>query len=347
MSATYSRPARTAATRGFTLVELLVAMAVGLIVVLAATGMLIASRQGASTVDAASQLRDDARFATDLVQRLAVQTGFEDVNFIRRPYTASVMAYKALNGVDPSTLKPSVFGYDNATPSPSDPLNMSTARASGSLGYGSDVLILQYDPVMVTENTTDGSMITCTGGAPTKPSITRDDRALSILYVSTSSGGEPALMCMTRNESTGAFNAAVALLKGVESFKVLYGTDNVSPNAAPTGSTDSVPDRYLSARQMVVAGDDAATLTNWRRVRSLRIGLVLRGPAGSAQSSTTQTLYPLGASFASAGNPGSTFTATDSRLRQVATFTVQLRNCQNKGYQPVGSTTPCDVVKPS
>lgn len=347
MSVSLPLPLHRCNTRGFTLVELLVAMTVGLIVVLAATGMLIASRQGATTVDAASQLRDDARFATDLVQRLAVQTGFEDVNFVRRPYTASITAYKALNGVDPSTLKPAVFGYDNATPSSTDPLNSSSTRASGSLGYGSDVLILQYDPVMVTDTTTDGSMITCTGGAPTKPSIDRDDRTLSILYVSTSSGGEPALMCMTRNESTGKFNAAVALLKGVESFKVLYGTDNVSPNAAPTGSVDSVPDRYLSASQMVVPGNDAATLANWRRVRSLRIGMVLRGPAGSAQSSTSQTLYPLGAAFASAGNPGSTFTATDNRLRQVATFTIQLRNCQNKGYQPVSSTTPCDVVQPS
>lgn len=127
---------------------------------------------------------------------------------------------------------------------------------------------------------------------------------------------------------------------------MLYGVDKVVANTAPTGNVDSVPDSYLRADQMTVTGNDAATLTNWRRVRSLRIGLVLRGPPGSAQSSESQTLYPLGSNYESTSDPGSKFTATDSRLRQVVTFTVQLRNCQNQGYQPASSTTPCDVVLP-
>ena len=189
-------------------------------------------------------------------------------------------------------------------------------------------------------------MISCDGAAPTSPAVDRGDRAVSILYVNTSSGGEPALMCMKRNDSTGTFSTPAPLLKGVESFQVLYGVDKVVANTAPTGNVDSVPDSYLRADQMTVTGNDAATLTNWRRVRSLRIGLVLRGPPGSAQSSESQTLYPLGSNYESTSDPGSKFTATDSRLRQVVTFTVQLRNCQNQGYQPASSTTPCDVVLP-
>jgi type IV pilus assembly protein PilW len=91
---------------------------------------------------------------------------------------------------------------------------------------------------------------------------------------------------------------------------------------------------------MVVSGDPVGTNANWRRVRSLRIGMVLRGPSRSAPDAGPQTFYPLGAAPASAGgadggamsssaDPGSVFTpAVDGRFRQVVTFTVHLRNDQ-------------------
>ena len=135
---------------------------------------------------------------------------------------------------------------------------------------------------------------------------------------------------------------AQPLVQGVESFQVLYGVDNVVPNTAPTGITDSVPDRYLRADQLTVSGNVPATYANWRRVRSLRIGMVLRSQPGSAVDTASQTFYPLGTSkssasgtigsaFAHAANdPGTVFTpAVDRRLRQVVTFTVHLRNSQD------------------
>ena len=147
-------------------------------------------------------------------------------------------------------------------------------------------------------------------------------------------------MC-TREASGGGFEAQ-PLVQGVESFQVLYGVDNVVPNTAPTGTTDSVPERYLRANQLTVTGNDVATYANWRRVRSLRIGMVLRSQPGSAVDTASQTFYPLGTSKSSASDavgsafahatndPGSEFTPeVDRRLRQVVTFTVHLRNFQD------------------
>ena len=93
---------------------------------------------------------------------------------------------------------------------------------------------------------------------------------------------------------------------------------------------------------MVGAGDpnSAATYNNWRRVRSIRIGMVLRGGANSAQERVAQTLYPfglgkssnsgaLGSAMSSANDIGTIYSApADGRLRQVVTFTVHLRNDQ-------------------
>ena len=56
--------------QGLTLVELMVAMAISLLITLAAVAALIVSRQGFTALDASSQLRDNGRFAADLLQRL-------------------------------------------------------------------------------------------------------------------------------------------------------------------------------------------------------------------------------------------------------------------------------------
>lgn len=357
---------RRAFNRGLTLVELLVAMAVSLLVVLAAVAALIASRRGATTVDVAGQLRDNGRFATETIQRLAVQTGFEDMQYAIAPYRTTVGSYASANrvnnnadgsGIEITSLHPNLLGYNNAVPSNTDPLNVSQAHASNSAGKGSDVIIFQYQPVKNNldlnkedDVTTDGSMIDCAGNAPDVSASDRGDRIASILYVAPDAQGEPSLMCMTK--SSGGTYATTPLIRGVESFQVLYGVDNVDANAIPQGDVSTVPNGYLRADQLTVSGDENATYTNWRRVRSLRIGLVLRGPVGSAQETASQTYYPLGSSdYSGTGDPGAKLTVNDNRLRQVVTFTVLLRNCQNQGYQPEPSDPnnpiPCNVVLPS
>lgn len=311
---------------GLTLVELLVALVIGLLITLAAVAALTVTRQGFNTVDAASQLRDNGRFATDLIQRLGVQSGFKDVLYASRPATAAQIAADAA---------PNIAGFNNALPDPDDPLNVWSARTAGVVGYGSDILILRYQAVQLNDGTAaDGSMIDCMGFASTTAPIGRDDRMASILSIADSTG-EPSLMC-----STGP-NISQPIIRGVENFQVLYGVDGfTTANPQFSGPQDTVPDAYLRADQIIVAGNTAATNSNWRRVRSLRIGMVLRGPANSAQNSEVQTLYPFGPAKASdTGSAGSALSSTDDigtifnapadgRLRQVLTFTVHLRNDQ-------------------
>ena len=100
---TLRRVRRIARQRGLTLVELMVALIVGLMVILAAVSVFSTTGRSAGTVDTAGQLRDDARFAADVIQRLAVQTGFEDIGFVTRTYQGTPQTYKSINGlVDPT-----------------------------------------------------------------------------------------------------------------------------------------------------------------------------------------------------------------------------------------------------
>ncbi len=363
--------------RGLTMVELLVALTISLLIALAAIAALTVARRGITTVDAASQLRDNGRFAADLIQRLGVQSGFQDVTYAAGP-------------VSSTDIVPSITGFNNAestlSTSNSDPLTAFTARASGSLGDGSDILTLRSQLVQRQRNdtTADGSMIDCmgntltTGAAPTAV----DDRMTSVLSIAESpqGSGELALMCGTR-KSDGSVTNRQPIVQGVETFQVLYGTEGVTAGAAPpitygitagapppaaltlftptppttadltaldnwkaawaawAASINQAPDRYFRADELTVAGDAASTNANWRRIRSLRIGMVLRGPPHSAQNAVAQTLYPFGlgessagvagAALSSADDIGTIFSApADGRLRQVVTFTVHLRNRQ-------------------
>jgi type IV pilus assembly protein PilW len=371
---------------GLTMVELLVALVISLMIALAAIASLIVTRRGFNTVDSASQLRDNGRFAADLIQRLVVQSGFKDVHYAATSSTGTV------------DIAPDITGFNNAAVSAltlgTDAFNGTFSVTTTTAINGSDILILRnqlvdLEPGPPASGKADGSMIDCNGnsltGTGTAPTA-RDERAASILYVD-NFNGEPSLMCQTI-DSKGGMNLPTQIpqpiIVGVETFQVLYGTQGVTAGTAPTStygmtfgasapaaltiftpnppttadstaltawqtawanwtaSINQVPDKYLRADQLRVASSTVDTNANWRRVRSVRIGLILRGPPNSAQNTDTSTYYPFGrgkssgtaapgSSFADSTNdPGSAFTApTDGRLRQVLTFSVHLRNDQS------------------
>lgn len=335
MNSAQIKPFRRGLERGLTMVELLVALVISMLISLAAISALTVTRQGFNTVDAASQLRDNGRFAADLIQRLAVQSGFKDVAYAARPATTAETA---------ANLAPDIVGLNNAlstmnnSSSSNNPLDWSSTRTSGSLGYGSDILVLRYQDPETFDGSgiSDQSMIDCLGNSSNKNFPTsRGERMISVIHVAESpqNSGELALMCTKYSYSDTAAGWTLSdpqpIVQGVENFQVLYGTDGVTAGAAPTATPDTVPDRYLRADQMTVASNPVATNANWRRVRSLRIGLVLRGPANSAQDNSTDPLYPQGSGMSSSSDPGTIFTPpADRRLRQVLTFTVHLRNEQ-------------------
>jgi type IV pilus assembly protein PilW len=344
--------------QGFTLVELMVALVLSLIVALAAISALLVSRQGFTSVDATSQLRDNARFATDFITRLVVQSGFKDVAF-----AASTKASNFnVAGANPNPA-PNIFGFNDSilsTTAGSDPLTAGNSSRSATCtgadtvcNNGSDVLVLRYQSAANFTSSIPGGtdvdkvMFNCLGAAATLTPDSKEAQIVSILHVAKSTNGEPALMCKYQTADGAMWvDESQPLVEGVESFQVLYGTDGVVPNTAPVaGTNDSVPDRYLRADQLDVAGNLVATYANWRRVRSLRVGLVIRGAPNSAPdrnlTSPNQALYPFGKAFTTHSAAGGSVSADkqarfiqnppegDGRLRQTVTFTIYLHNAQD------------------
>lgn len=317
------------ANHGMTLVELMVAMALGLLITLAAVSALIVSQQGFRSIDAAAQLRDNARFATDLVRRIVLQTGYLNTEYV-------VDRGHEFN-LGSNTAEPNIKGFNNASYNQSLVIGNSNTVANSSRGInGSDMLIVRYQVGRTHSNgEADGTMINCAGMSEDIPPDHSTERLTSVFHIATSANNEPSLMCTRRNEDSGSWSTD-PLIEGVESFQVLYGTYGVTPNTAPTahGATSITPaaERYLRADQLVVAGDSQSTNANWARVRSVRIGMILRGPPGSAPAGGNpielSVLGPGG--FSSATDVGSVISINpaDGRLRQAIHFTIHLRNPQ-------------------
>lgn len=310
---------------GLSLVELLVALTLSTLIALAGVASLTVARQGINSVDASSQLEDNARFATSLMRRLIVQTGY-----LEEKYAMDFGSEFKMGAA--SDIEPNLKGFNDALYNQALVIGTSTTP-SASLVNGSDMLVLRYQAgeTAVNSGVADQTMINCSGGTATvTAAINATDRMVSVFHVATSAQtGEPSLMCTWVNDA-GTWSTQ-PLIEGVESMQILYGVDGVTASAAPTAVPDSVPEAYLRADQLT-APSNADTLLNWRRVRSVRIGLVLRGPPGSAPESAVPAQYPLGAAgvMDSADDTGSEFAAqTDGRLRQTVTFTVHLRNPQN------------------
>lgn len=317
-------------TQGMTLVELLVAMALGLLITLAAISALLISQQGFRSVDAASQLRDNARFATDLIRRVVLQSGFLSTEYVvDRGHAFSL---------SPSNAEPNIKGFNNARYNQALVIGTTNTVGTGSTARGlngSDMLIVRYQVGRThKDGVVDGTMINCAGMSENSPPDTSTERLTSVFHIAASASNEPSLMCTRRNETTGAW-ATAPLIEGVESFQVLYGLYGVTPNTAPSalGATDVTPaaERYLRADQLIVSGDDAATNANWARVRSVRVGMVLRGPLGSAPIGDPISLNALGGGgLSAAADVGSilSINPADGRLRQAVNFTIHLRNPQ-------------------
>ena len=332
---------RTSSVRkqsGLTLLELLVALGLGLVVVVIAATALLLGQRGYRAVDATAALRDRERFATDLISRVVVQAGYQDFGAA----TVALRSSAAALGSDP---EPDIYGWNNAVYTNPDSLLLSTdlkignENRPGSCGgvtdtsclNGSDVLVVRFQGVSTTSGgaAADNTMINCAGQG--EAGLVTNDlnaRAVSMFHVARGANGEPALYCSYY--TAGAWVPAAPMIEGVETFQVLYGTDGVTAATLPStaaGAQDSVVDRWLRADQLTVALNPAATRENWRRVRAVKIGMVLRAPTGSAPQSTTATFAPLGSLYADSADVGTSLVvAADSRLRMVSNLSVHLRN---------------------
>lgn len=319
------------AQHGLTLIELMIAMTLGLVIMLITTGVLLSSKAAYISQNQIATVQESGRYAVQLVSRAIRQSAYPPINETGTQLLLPAETAAGIAGRDAMTLKKTSAGLQSAT--------------SNDAVDGSDILALGYFGNGMEGKA--GDMINCAGLIV--PGVNGDEtlesqRSWSIFFVARDSSGEPELRCKYRTEN--GWNAD-AVVRGVESFQVLYGID---------ASGDGIPDYFINAsmvdsldQRLPLAGHNAAERaldlqrhTYWKKVRAIRFSLLMRG-SEYARGDALTDVHDLFDSEYSA-----LFSATDkgvqidekrlpakekNRIRKIFSKTVYLRNAPEGGAQ--------------
>jgi type IV pilus assembly protein PilW len=304
--------------RGIGLAELMVAIAVGaLVLLLGATLLANANAAYVAQLDGA-EIDDAGRYALEAVGRAVRQAAYIDWDQGDTAVGVDAAMAAPLSGLDARSLSKNTSGIDDALP---------------DVANGSDVLALRFAGAGPAPDG-DGSMLSCAGFG-----VAGAQDGWSIFYVARGADGQAALYCKYRG---AAGWGADALVGGVDSFQVLYGVDTDTP-------ADGVANRYLNASALdalddalLLEGADAAERardrrrkTHWKRVVSVKVALALHGARRTRANVEPKVFDLFGPEYSAGAGGADTGTRLDearmgeslrTRERKVVGITIALRN---------------------
>ena len=303
---------------GLTMVELMVAVTIGLLVLLLAASMLVSANRGHAAQEDAARLDDSGRFALETIARAVRQTAYVNWDRADAGVGAGLDAPARIAGMDSRSLVKTSELISDPRPDVANGSDVLALRFSGS-GPGTDG---------------DGSMTSCAGFG-----VGETEEGWSIFFVGRSATGDTELRCKYRGSASWGADAIVG---GVDSFQVLYGIDTDTP-------ADGLANLYVNA-SVVSALDDGLTLdgandtereldlrrrTHWKRVASIKVGLVLHGEQRVRANTSPVVFNVFGPDYAdalAAADPGTRLDEGDmpgpmrERERRLFSSTIMLRN---------------------
>lgn len=272
--------------RGFTMVELMVAVTIGLALTIVVATLFLHSRSTYGSTDETSRMQENMRYAQELLNRMVHHAS----------YTSSPNVYKDVE--DSVSNSSAAVVFDAAQP----------ALAATDGGNGGTPAQALPDSFIVRFQGTgpagaaDGAVTDCQGRAVdgTQISVNR----FYIRPVGTNGG--PALWC---DATLAGVTTEAEIVPDVENMQLVFGEDLVDDNG--NAIRDGSVEKYTEL--------GALTVPTLNKVVALRVALLFRTPnlAAAVLPESTRT-YDLN------GNAVGPF--TDTRIRRVLTMTINLRN---------------------
>ena len=303
-------PFRSAArARGFSLIELMVALVISLLVLVATVSFYLMTRSTYTTIDDSSNLEERGQFALGVITRALRQTAFS-------PPNTSGGGMIQLAQSDPPMIS-GVDGCDNPADVESLSQTVTASCKNTMVDKNNDALEVRFFGAGTAANPTvpDNSMVDCSGqgvASPTSIDLAASQRGLSIFFVQTDSTGSYLACKFRQRDSTGAATTTFAtqqLVPGVESLQFLYG---VSVDG------DAVPDVFKRATDM--------STTDWQNVYAVKVALVVRADNASADVGSGAQKFTLFGKQYTYGDGTYQATANTQMARRLFTATVQTRN---------------------
>ena len=319
--------------QGVTLVELMIALAIGLLVTIAMLKVYVDSSRLYRFNEGLARVQENGRFALEFIRRDARVAGFWGCNSDAEPYngiSATSDAYidvaaghitgtsdDGLNSADSITFRSATGSGAPVTANMSgtdDNITVDSPLAVGKAALISDCE--QSDVFQVTGN--DGAVLKHGVGANTLPDLknpyatgARVYEAREITYCVANGAGKdkdgnwiPSLRRADGKGSASACENGDELLEGIEDMQILYGEDT---------DADGTANRYVA----INSGE-----LQKNRIVSVRISLLVRSINNNLTTEPSPYIYPPWVIPPTPTTPDE----DDKYLRKIFTTTITLRN---------------------
>jgi type IV pilus assembly protein PilW len=307
-----NRPARSRGLppqrrpRGLGLIELMIAITLGMLIMLAIVRLYMASLDAQQAESDVAQLSDSARAAFDVIGSAVRKAGYRSPLGTSMPLPFFCGAPAA--GPMPST-GPTVVGKN--APGAINPADPVLGGTTVTLVPGSDVLRIRYFGSTTAD---EAAVRNCLGNVVATGALVEDT-----FYVANDSANtnQPALFChsMVVNVTPPlTAGTAAPLAAGVETLQLLYGEDT---------DGDGVVNRYLPWNTGTTIADN---------LLSIKVALVVRASSqGNVPRTSNFALF--GPNYAASVNadPGANVTITSGHLRKMFDAEIALRNAPGCG----------------
>ena len=295
---------------GFTLIELMIALAIGLLVLASVSMAYVSASRTTRTSEMETQLNEDGVIALSIIQQqiqMAGYSGYTVVGTLEKPNFTGAGVRGCSAAAFTSTYLP--FGSLGST---------ACAMAAG----GGDGIIVRYEADKInTVLTAAGDPTNClistarkmTSEADTTKEYSQAENRFFVVASGTSSG-KPELRCAATNgtaASAGYQNQP--LLENVERMQLRYGV------AATSADDDQQVVAYRTASEIDTLYASETADTRWKRVISVKICLLMRSADPMRDLAAT-------ASYVDCDGAKQTLTTPDGYLRRSFITTAALRS---------------------
>jgi type IV pilus assembly protein PilW len=333
---------RAAHMRGLSLIELMIAMTLGMATIAAVGWIYLGAVQTYRSQDAIARLQESARYAFELVANDLRMTGTAGCSYATNVKVLNTTQWygdlftQPLASIEETGVASTVTEFSDALrvlhadvsreyivqshAAPQFTLTTSHDLATGDLMLATNcdhAALFQASGASgatVNHGTTGtpGNSVSALGAGAVAYTYGAGSRLYKVsaatYYVANNPAGVPSLF---RERPTGASATLTAeeLIEGVEDFQVTYGVDS---DVAADGQANSP---YLTADEVNAGAWGANAQERWARVLSVRISFLMRTVENNVVASEQTYTYN-----------GANVTATDRRLRKAFTHVVKLRN---------------------
>ncbi|WP_269913783.1 prepilin-type N-terminal cleavage/methylation domain-containing protein [Acinetobacter sp. HY1485] len=288
----------TSTQQGFTLVELMISLVLGLIIVAAAMMLFLSGQKSLALQKGSGDIQENANFALNYITKDIRMANLDNS-------TATMNSNTANSGI--------VLSKNNITGATSQtPISASTVSNTSNVNIGSDQLVIQYRPTQtqVDEGLFDceGTQITSTSTIVLQKYFVRRDAAVA---TNENTDTALALACAAgRSNNLASFeqNSGQIVMKRVDYFHVLLVVENSAGNLRDITIKDYIAD------------------TSHPRILGVKLGILARSSQTLGSDATINLAQPFSVLDQSVTLNSTIQSNNNKSLREVILQTVAVRN---------------------